>query len=320
MAEAPRFSIREIELYERPVVLRLPFRFGVVTLTECPQAFVRVRIELADGSSAWGAAAELMAPKWFDKNLALTNEDNFEQLRDVLRHGARGLPGATPRPRRAFGHFARHHDAHLHGGGGAGLQPAAGQLRAGAARPRDARRAVPRARRLVLRGDARQPGRHRRGAAASSPASTSSASCAGLQPAAQHRRAPHRRPGRRDHRGRPAASASATACRRRWRRWCASTATATSSSRWAARSRPTWRGWRPSPPCSTAAPQPYFVSLDGNEQYDDAARRRRAGGAASATARRCARLWRLDPVHRAADRAQAGAGRRPARAPTSASR
>ena len=65
--------------------LRLPFRFGVVTLTECPQAFVRARIELADGRSAWGGAAELMAPKWFDKNLALTNDDNFEQLRDVLR-------------------------------------------------------------------------------------------------------------------------------------------------------------------------------------------------------------------------------------------
>ena len=71
------FTVREIELYERPVVLRLPFRFGVVTLTECPQAFVRARIEFADGASCWGAAAEMMAPKWFDKNLSLTNEYNF---------------------------------------------------------------------------------------------------------------------------------------------------------------------------------------------------------------------------------------------------
>ena len=30
-AAAPVFSIRAIELFERPVVLRLPFRFGVVT-------------------------------------------------------------------------------------------------------------------------------------------------------------------------------------------------------------------------------------------------------------------------------------------------
>lgn len=106
------FQIAEIELYERPVVLRLPFRFGVVTLTQCPQAFVRARIELPGGSSAWGAAAELMAPKWFDKNLALSNEDNFEQLRDVLRL-AREAYLIKDRPDSAFGHFARHYDSHL---------------------------------------------------------------------------------------------------------------------------------------------------------------------------------------------------------------
>jgi hypothetical protein len=111
MAEAPRFRILEIALHERPVRLRLPFRFGVVTLTECPQAFARARIALPDGHSAWGGAAELMAPKWFDKNLALSNEDNFEQLRDVLRlAGSAYLSDAAPDT--AFGHFARHHDAH----------------------------------------------------------------------------------------------------------------------------------------------------------------------------------------------------------------
>ncbi len=112
MAEAPRLRILELELYERPVVLRLPFRFGVVTLTQCPQAFARARIELPDGRSAWGAAAEMMAPKWFDKNLALSNDDNFEQLRAVLRL-ARQAYLNDQRPDSAFGHFARHHDAHL---------------------------------------------------------------------------------------------------------------------------------------------------------------------------------------------------------------
>lgn len=111
MADAPRFVVREISLYERPVVLRLPFRFGVVTLTECPQAFARVRIETADGKSGWGAAAELMAPKWFDKNLTLSNEDNFDQLRNVLRL-AREAYLSDVSAASAFGHFARHHDAH----------------------------------------------------------------------------------------------------------------------------------------------------------------------------------------------------------------
>ena len=109
--DAPRLIVEAIELYERPVKLRLPFRFGVVTLTECPQAFAHVRVALPNGRSAWGAAAELMAPKWFDKNLDLTNEDNFRQLRTVLRM-ARDAYLSDGTPATAFGHFARHHDAH----------------------------------------------------------------------------------------------------------------------------------------------------------------------------------------------------------------
>jgi len=111
MADAPRLHVREVALHERPVRLRLPFRFGVVTLTECPQAFAHVRIELTDGRSAWGGAAELMAPKWFDKNLALSNDDNFAQLRSVLRM-AREAYLADASAATAFGHFARQHDAH----------------------------------------------------------------------------------------------------------------------------------------------------------------------------------------------------------------
>ena len=55
--------------------------------------FVRVRIELADGRTGWGGAAESLAPKWFDKNEALSNENNFDQLR----------AGASTRGRRLYG-------------------------------------------------------------------------------------------------------------------------------------------------------------------------------------------------------------------------
>lgn len=122
MTEVPQFTIAEIDLFERPVRLRLPFRFGVVTLTQCPQAFARVRIVLADGRSGWGAAAELMAPKWFDKNLALSNDDNFEQLRSVTRMARQAyLADATPAS--AFGHFARQHDAHRQAAAAHGFNP-----------------------------------------------------------------------------------------------------------------------------------------------------------------------------------------------------
>jgi hypothetical protein len=122
MAEVPRFSIAAIDLFERPVRLRMPFRFGVVTLTECPQAFARVRITLSDGSSAEGAAAEMMAPKWFDKDLSLSNEDNFEQLRQVLRL-ARSAYLSDGTPAGAFGHFARHQQAHARAAAAQGFNP-----------------------------------------------------------------------------------------------------------------------------------------------------------------------------------------------------
>jgi L-alanine-DL-glutamate epimerase-like enolase superfamily enzyme len=80
-----RFAVKEIRFFERDVKLRLPFRFGVVTLTAAPQAFVRARIRLENGKEAQGAAAELLAPKWFDKDPKLTNEQNFEQLRASMR-------------------------------------------------------------------------------------------------------------------------------------------------------------------------------------------------------------------------------------------
>ena len=79
-----RFSITAIDLFERDVVLRMPFRFGVVTLERSPQAFVRASIRLADGREAAGAAAEMLVPKWFDKDPALSNEDNLAQLRASL--------------------------------------------------------------------------------------------------------------------------------------------------------------------------------------------------------------------------------------------
>ena len=108
---APRLIVREVRLYERDVRLRMPFRFGVVTLTQAPQCFVRVRIELPDGGSHWGAAAELLAPKWFDKNLALSNAENFDQLRLSLKVAADAyLDGKA---RSAFGHFAAHYDEQI---------------------------------------------------------------------------------------------------------------------------------------------------------------------------------------------------------------
>src|ERR1043166_5636459 len=91
---AARLKLIAAAFFERPVTLRAPFRFGVVTLREAPQVFVRARIRLADGREGDGVSAEMLAPKWFDKSPALTNEDNFDQLRRSLALARESLTAA----------------------------------------------------------------------------------------------------------------------------------------------------------------------------------------------------------------------------------
>ena len=118
---APRLSLVEAGFHERGVALRLPFRFGVLTMTEATQAFVRVRVRLEDGREGWGAAAELLAPKWFDKDPALSNDDNLWQLRDSLVSAAHLY--AAVGPATAFGLWRRSYGDVMTAGAAAGLNP-----------------------------------------------------------------------------------------------------------------------------------------------------------------------------------------------------
>lgn len=95
---APRLRVVEARLYERPVRFRLPFRFGAATVTGAPQAFLRLTVEAADGRRAEGQAAELMVPKWFDKDPALTEAQNFDQLRRSLAIARPFYLEASPAP------------------------------------------------------------------------------------------------------------------------------------------------------------------------------------------------------------------------------
>lgn len=102
--DAPRLRVKDVEFFEWPYTLRLPFRFGVITVTHGRQVIARARIELEDGRSGWGVAAEALGAKWFDKNPAVSDDDNLDQLRLALEiardfYLAHGLDTA-------FGHFA----------------------------------------------------------------------------------------------------------------------------------------------------------------------------------------------------------------------
>jgi len=115
--EAPQLRLHEIELGVRPVRLRAPFRFGAVTLTACPELFVRVHASVGRQRAA-GHAAEMMVPKWFDKRLAFSLSDNVTQLTAAVRRAAAAYTADAPAT--AFGLFERHHAALSRAGEAAG--------------------------------------------------------------------------------------------------------------------------------------------------------------------------------------------------------
>jgi L-alanine-DL-glutamate epimerase-like enolase superfamily enzyme len=118
---APLLRIRDIEFYEWPYTLRLPFRFGVITVTHGRQVVTRARIELPDGRSAWGYAAEALGAKWFDKNPDISDDDNLDQLRLALEIAARHYQAHDAMT--AFGHFATAYQPQLDDGARHRLPP-----------------------------------------------------------------------------------------------------------------------------------------------------------------------------------------------------
>ncbi len=108
---ALRVRLIEFEAFERPYTLRMPFRFGVKTATHGRQAIVRATVRVDDGNQGFGYSAEALGAKWFDKNLALSDEDNHHQLRKALELAADtylATGNATP-----FDIFADNYDNHV---------------------------------------------------------------------------------------------------------------------------------------------------------------------------------------------------------------
>ena len=118
---APKLKVLGVEAFEQPFRLRLPFRFGVITLTQGVQAFVRVHVRLDDGREGFGYAAEMLAAKWFDKNPALSDAQNQDQLRKAIEVSAaayREAPLST-----AFDLYADNYRYQLRAGRELGLPP-----------------------------------------------------------------------------------------------------------------------------------------------------------------------------------------------------
>lgn len=72
------------ELFRIELKTRIPFRYGIATMTEVPQAILRVAFEI-DGSAASGLAADVLPPKWFTKDPARQLADEVDEMLRVIR-------------------------------------------------------------------------------------------------------------------------------------------------------------------------------------------------------------------------------------------
>ena len=72
-----------IQTYEMPMRTRMPFRYGIATLTALPHVVVRARVWV-DGVEFEGMAADGLAPKWFTKNPETTTEHDIAELWQVI--------------------------------------------------------------------------------------------------------------------------------------------------------------------------------------------------------------------------------------------
>jgi len=78
--DVPQLTVRQAWFGIRHIPMRMPFRFGMVTLTSSAQIHLFLDIEMADGRSVTGLAADMLAPKWYDKDPDKSYADNMNDL------------------------------------------------------------------------------------------------------------------------------------------------------------------------------------------------------------------------------------------------
>ena len=74
----------EADLHLHNLHTRMPFKYGIATMTHMPMAFVRVALEVNGRPPVLGVAADLLPPKWFTKDPARDVLDEIHEMLDVI--------------------------------------------------------------------------------------------------------------------------------------------------------------------------------------------------------------------------------------------
>lgn len=90
-------EIRSVDFAAEHCATRLPFRFGIVTLTQTPLLTARVSVA-AQGATASGHAADLCIPKWFEKDPRKSVREDVRALFASARRAGQAFAGAAGTP------------------------------------------------------------------------------------------------------------------------------------------------------------------------------------------------------------------------------
>lgn len=92
-----KIAVTATELFPVEVETRMPFRYGIATMTRLPHLFVRARVEIS-GREQLGVAADHLPPKWFTKNPATSFAEDISEMLAVIRHACEAASQLAPAP------------------------------------------------------------------------------------------------------------------------------------------------------------------------------------------------------------------------------
>jgi hypothetical protein len=87
-----RLEILDFSLHRIDVRLRMPFRYGIATMTDGPLLFLRLRLRVG-GEEALGISSDLLPPKWFTKIPDKPIAEEIEEMLRVIRRAGRSSVG-----------------------------------------------------------------------------------------------------------------------------------------------------------------------------------------------------------------------------------
>jgi L-alanine-DL-glutamate epimerase-like enolase superfamily enzyme len=87
-------TIRNCDIFLVTLETRMPFKYGIATMTRVPHAFVRVEADVGSERGV-GISADLLPPKWFTKNPDKPLAEEIDEMLRVIQQAARDSIGQS---------------------------------------------------------------------------------------------------------------------------------------------------------------------------------------------------------------------------------